>query len=99
MSKELKRLNASAKGFRGQFILTRNVLVNALPLYDEGATASRHRTICAAIERIGLQADKVQDAYQRLIKFDPNKNHHQNFYERQQLTGNEHNKTEIPYQS
>jgi hypothetical protein len=91
MAKELTRLNSSAKGFRSQFVLTRNVLVNALPLYDEGATASRHRTICAAIERIGLQADKVHDAYQRLIKFDADKNHHQNFYKRQQLTGNENN--------
>jgi hypothetical protein len=70
---------------------SRNVLVNALPLNNEGATASRQRTICAAIDRIGLQADKVHDTYQRLIKFDPNENHHDNFYERQQLTGNEHN--------
>jgi hypothetical protein len=91
MAKELTQLNASAKGFCGQFVLTRNVLVNALPMYDEGATASRHRTICAAIERIGLQADKVHNAYQQLIEFDPDENHHQNFYKRQQLTGNEHN--------
>jgi uncharacterized membrane protein YkvA (DUF1232 family) len=59
MAKELMRLNASAKRFCRQFVLTRNVLVNALHLNDEGATASRRRTICAAIERIGLQADKV----------------------------------------
>jgi hypothetical protein len=91
MAKELTQLNASAKGFCGQFVLTRNVLVNALPMYDEGATASRHRTICDAIERIGLQADKVHNAYLQLIEFDPNKNRHQNFYKRQQLTGNEHN--------
>jgi hypothetical protein len=66
MAKELTQINSFAKGFRSQFVLTRNVLVNALPLYDEGATANRHRMICAAIERIGLQADKVHNAYQRL---------------------------------
>jgi hypothetical protein len=38
-----------------------------------------------------MQADKVHNAYQRLIEFDPNERHHNNFYERQQLTGNEHN--------
>jgi hypothetical protein len=41
MAKELARLNASAKGFRSQFLLTRNMLVQALPLYKDGATASR----------------------------------------------------------
>jgi hypothetical protein len=35
MAKELTRLNSSTKGFRSQFVLTRNLLVNALPLYDE----------------------------------------------------------------
>jgi hypothetical protein len=44
--------------------------MQALPLYADGATASRRRTIEKAIARIGLQADKVHDAYQRLIKFD-----------------------------
>jgi hypothetical protein len=37
MAKELTRLNASAKGFRSQFVGTRNVLVQALPLYANGA--------------------------------------------------------------
>jgi hypothetical protein len=39
MAKELTRHNASAKGFRSQFVLTRNVLVQALPLYDEADNA------------------------------------------------------------
>jgi hypothetical protein len=91
MAKELTQLNASAKGFRSQFVLTRNVLVQALPLYDNGATASRRRTICAALDKIGLQADKVHNAYQQLIEFDPGERHHDNFYDRQQLTGTEHN--------
>jgi hypothetical protein len=90
MAKELTWLNSSAKGFRSQFVLTRNVLVNALPLYNEGATASRQRTICAALDNIGLQADKVNNAYQQLIEFDLNENHHNNLYERHQLTGNKH---------
>jgi hypothetical protein len=38
-AKELTRLNASAKGFRSYFVSTRNVLVQALPLYADGATA------------------------------------------------------------
>jgi hypothetical protein len=44
-AKELTRLNASAKGFRSQFVSTRNVLIQALPLYADGATASRQCTI------------------------------------------------------
>jgi hypothetical protein len=71
MAKELTRLNASAKGFRSQFVNTRNVLVQALPLYNDGATASRQGTICIALDKIGLQADKVHNAYQRLIKSTP----------------------------
>jgi hypothetical protein len=87
MAKELTRPNDSAKGFRSQFVNTRNVLVQALPLYDDGVNASRRRTICAALDKIGLQADKVHNAYQRLIEFDPDERHHENFYDRQQLTG------------
>jgi hypothetical protein len=34
-AKELTRLNVSAKGFRFQFVSTRNVLVQALPLYQK----------------------------------------------------------------
>jgi hypothetical protein len=69
-AKELTRLNASAKGFRSQFVSSRNTLVQALPLYEGGPTTSRRQTIDEAIARIGLQADKVHDAYQRLIEFD-----------------------------
>jgi hypothetical protein len=90
-AKELTRLNASAKGFRSQFVSTRNVLVQALPLYADGAMASRQRTIDNAISKIGLQADKVHDAYQRLIKFDKDENHHANFEQRQNRTNTEHN--------
>jgi hypothetical protein len=39
--KELRRLKASAKGFRSKFVNTRNVLIQALPLYADGATVSR----------------------------------------------------------
>jgi hypothetical protein len=91
MAMELTRLNASAKGFRSQFISTRNVLVQALPLYADGATASRRRTINASLEKIGLQADKVHDAYQRLIEFDKDEHHHANFKQRQQRKSTEHN--------
>jgi hypothetical protein len=85
-AKELTRLNASAKGFRSQFVSTRNVLVQALSLYHEGVTASRRRTIDEAIARIGLQADKVHNAHQRLIEFDDNERHHINFKTRQNNT-------------
>jgi hypothetical protein len=89
-AKELTRLNASAKGFRSQFVSTRNVLMQALPLYADGATTSRRRTIDEAITRIGLQADKVHNAYQRLIKFD-DEHHHITFETRQDNTATEHN--------
>jgi hypothetical protein len=91
MAKELTRLNASAKGFRSQFVSTRNVLVQALPLYADGATASRRRTIDACLEKIGLQADKVHNAYQRLIEFDEDEHHHTNFEQWQQRTSTEQN--------
>jgi hypothetical protein len=90
-AKELTRLNASAKGFRSQFVSTRNVLIQALHLYHEGATASRRCTIDEAIARIGLQADKVHDAYQRLIEFNNDERHHVNFETRQNNTATEHN--------
>jgi hypothetical protein len=54
-AKELTRLNASAKGFRSQFVSTRNVLMQALPLYADGATASRRRTIDEAIGGSGCK--------------------------------------------
>jgi hypothetical protein len=90
-AKELTRLNASAKGFRSKFVNTRNVLLQALPRYADGATASRRRTMDKAIARIGLQADKVHDAYQRLIEFDEDEPHHANFKTRQDRTNTEHN--------
>jgi hypothetical protein len=90
-AKELTRLNTSAKGFRSQFVSTRNLLMQALPLYADGATASRRRTIDEAIARIGLQGDKVQDAYQRLIEFDDDERHHVNFETQQNNTATEHN--------
>jgi hypothetical protein len=91
-AKKLTRLNASAKGFRSQFISTRNSLVQALPLYEGGPTASRRRTIDEAIAKIGLQSDKVHDAYQRLIEFDDDERHHANFETRQNNTATELNK-------
>jgi hypothetical protein len=90
-AKELTRLNASAKGFRSQFVSTKNMLMQALPLYADGATASRRGTIDEAIVRIGLQADKVHEAYQRLIKFDNNEGYHVTFEMRQDNTATEHN--------
>jgi hypothetical protein len=65
--------------------------VQALPLYHEGATASRRRTIDEAIARIGLQADKVHNAYQRLIEFDDDERHHVNFKTRQNNIATKHN--------
>jgi hypothetical protein len=59
-----KELNASAKGHRSQFVLVRNVLVQALPLYDDGTTQSQRRTIDKALDKIGPAADRVYDAYQ-----------------------------------
>jgi hypothetical protein len=55
-AKELTRLNASAKGFRSQFVSTRNTLVQTLPQYEGGPMASRRRTIDEDMARIGLQA-------------------------------------------
>jgi hypothetical protein len=92
-AKELMRLNASAKGFRSQFVSTRNTLVQALPLYKGGPTASRRRTIDEAIARIGLQADKVHDAYQRLIEFNNDDRHHA----RWQILSEFHSKVCIVY--
>jgi hypothetical protein len=91
MAKELTQLKASAKGFRSQFVLVRKVLVKELSLYDNGATQSQCRTINKALDKIGPAADKVHDAYQQLIKLDTDERHHDNFYERQQVTGREHN--------
>jgi hypothetical protein len=90
-AKELRRLNASANCFRSQFVSTRNLLMQALPLYADRAMASRRCTIDEAIARIGLQADKVHDAYQQLIEFNDNEHHHVNFETQQNNTATEHN--------
>jgi hypothetical protein len=91
-AKELTRLNASAKGHRSQFVLIRNVLVQALPLYDDGATQSRRRMIDKALEKIGPAADRVHEAYQQLIELDKDERHHDNVFEPQHITGKKHNK-------
>jgi hypothetical protein len=42
-AKELARLNASAKGFHSKFVKTRNNLLQAIPLYADGATKADDR--------------------------------------------------------
>jgi hypothetical protein len=83
-AKELTRLNASAKGFRTSFVGTRNTLMQALPLYRGGPTDSRRRTIDEALSKIGPQAEKVHDAYQRLAELDNDERHLAVFDTRQQ---------------
>jgi hypothetical protein len=83
-AKELTRLNASAKGFGTSFVGTRNTLMQALPLYRGGPTESRRRTIDEALSKIGPQAEKVHDAFQRLAKLDENERHLVVFDTRQQ---------------
>jgi hypothetical protein len=63
----------------------------ALPLYADGATTSRGRTIDASLEKIGQQADKVHKAYQGLIEFGGDERHLENFEHRHQRTSTEHN--------
>jgi hypothetical protein len=60
-------------------------------LYEGGPTTSRRQTFDEAIARIGLQADKVHDAYQRLIEFDDDERHHETFDTRQQNIATELN--------
>jgi hypothetical protein len=86
MAKELKRLNASAKGFRTSFAGSRRTLTQALPLYLDGPTASRRRTIDEALGKIGPQSDKVHNAYQKLIELDDNEAHLDLYDARQQRT-------------
>jgi hypothetical protein len=90
-AKELACLNASAKGHRSAFVLIRNVLVQALPLYDDRPTQSRRHTIDKALDKIGPAAEKVHETYQLLIKLDKDERHHDNYFERQNITGKEHN--------
>jgi hypothetical protein len=94
-AKELTRLNASAKGFRTSFVSSRNTLIQALPLYQGGPTTSRRQTIDEALSWIGLQADKVNNAYQRLIEFDDDERHHEVFDTRQQTNATELNNIRV----
>jgi hypothetical protein len=90
-AKELARLNASAKGHRSAFVLIRNVRVQALSLYGDRPTQSRRRTIDKALDKIGPAAEKVHETYQQLIELDRDERHHDNYFDRQKLTGKEHN--------
>jgi hypothetical protein len=90
-AKELTRLNASAKGFRTSFVGTRNTLMQALPLYRDGPTDSRRRTIDEALSKIGPQAEKVHDAYQRLAELEDDERHLIVFNTRQQTNATELN--------
>jgi hypothetical protein len=90
-AKELARLNASAKGHRSAFVLIRNVLVQALPLYDDGPAQSQRLTIDKALDKIGPASEKVYETYQQLIELVEDERHHDNNYERQNITGKEHN--------
>jgi hypothetical protein len=83
MAKELTRLKASARGIPKPVCQHQKRARASTTLYADGARASRRRTIDASLEKIGLQADKVHDAYQRLIKFEEDERHQDNFYERQ----------------
>jgi hypothetical protein len=92
MAKELRWLNASAKGFRSQFVSTSNVLVQALPLYADGATASRRRTIDASLSRrSGCKLTRYTTPISGSSSFDKDERHHDNFEQRQQRTSTEHN--------
>jgi hypothetical protein len=90
-AKELTRLNYSAKGFRTSFVGTRKTLTQALPLYREGPTESRQRTIDEDLLKMGPQAEKVHDTYQRLIELDDDERHLDVFDTRQQTNETELN--------
>jgi hypothetical protein len=90
-ARKLARLNASAKGYGSAFVLIRNRLAHALPLYDDGPTTSQRRMIDDALDKIGPAADQVHETYQQLINLDADQGHHDNYYERQHVTGKEHN--------
>jgi hypothetical protein len=51
-AKELNTLNASAKGFRTSFTGSRRTLTQALPLYGDGPTESRRKTIDEDLSKI-----------------------------------------------
>jgi hypothetical protein len=91
VAKELKTLNASAKVYRSSFTGSRKTLQQALPLYLDGPTASRRRTIDECLDKIGPQAEKVHNAYQKLIKLDDNEQHLDLYDARQQTNERELN--------
>jgi hypothetical protein len=95
-AKELRRLNYSAKGFWTSFVGSRNTLTQALPLYRDGPTESRCRRIDEALSKIGPQAEKVHDAYQRLIELDDDERHLDIFDQRQQTNETELNQNRQP---
>jgi hypothetical protein len=90
-AKELTRLNYSTKGFRTSFVGSRKTLTQALRLYRDGPTESRRRAIDEARSKIGPQAEKVHDAYQRLIELDDDERHLDIFDQRQQTNETELN--------
>jgi Fe-S cluster assembly scaffold protein SufB len=90
-AKELTMLNASAKGFRTSFAGSRKTLTQAFSLYLDGPTASRRRTIDEALSKIGPQAEKVHNTYQKLIEPDDNEAHLDLLDARQQTNENELN--------
>jgi hypothetical protein len=83
-AKELNTLNASAKGFCTSFTGSRRTLTQALPLYRDGPTESRRRTIDEALSKIGPQAERVHNAYQKLIELDEDEQHLNLYDNRQQ---------------
>jgi hypothetical protein len=91
MAKELKKLNTSVKGFRTSFASSRRTLEQALPLYLDGPTDSRRRTIDEALGKIGLQSEKVHNAYQKLVELDDNEAHLALYDARQQTNERELN--------
>jgi hypothetical protein len=84
VAKELKTLNASAKGYRTSFTSSRKTLQQALLMYLDGPTQSRRRMIDEYLAKIGAQAEKVHNAYQKLIKLDENQQHLDLYNARQQ---------------
>jgi hypothetical protein len=91
VAKELKTLNTSAKGYRTSFTGSRKTLQQALPLYLDGPTQSRRQTIDECLAKIGAQAEKVHNAYQKLIELDENQQHLDLYDARQQTNMKELN--------
>jgi hypothetical protein len=90
LARELARLNASTKGYHSAFVL-RNRLAQALPLYNNGPNTSRWHKIDEALIKLGPADEQVHETYQRLLNLDADKAHHNNYEERQDITGKEYN--------